>query len=92
MLEVDNETTTFMASTSSNVNKASKSGSGEGQKGFYEQWKHSYDEDQYDDNDFDDPGLTNVQMQFANAFDMRLRGQIRECVCSKFHKRGMSFL
>ena len=68
MLEVDNETTTFMASTSSNVNKASKSDSGEGQKGLYEQWKHSYDEDQYHDNDFNHRCLTDLQMEFAKCF------------------------
>ncbi|GJU29525.1 hypothetical protein Tco_1173114 [Tanacetum coccineum] len=37
--EVYDETTTYMASTSFNVNKASKSGSGGGNKSLCEQWK-----------------------------------------------------
>ncbi|GKB76701.1 hypothetical protein Tco_0943596 [Tanacetum coccineum] len=31
----------------------------------------------YDDADFDDPGLTDAPMKFANAFDINLRGQLR---------------
>ncbi|GJR48116.1 hypothetical protein Tco_1316219 [Tanacetum coccineum] len=45
---------------SKKVNKASKSGSGVGNKIFYEQWKETYDEDPYDDDDCVDPGLTNA--------------------------------
>ncbi|GJV31415.1 hypothetical protein Tco_1391815 [Tanacetum coccineum] len=43
--EVYDETATYMASTSFNVNKTSKSGSGGGNKSFYEQWKESHGED-----------------------------------------------
>ncbi|GKF72272.1 hypothetical protein Tco_0208386 [Tanacetum coccineum] len=41
--EVYDETATLMASTSYNVNKTSKSGSGRGSKSLYEQWKESHD-------------------------------------------------
>ncbi|GJS82906.1 ATPase, F1/V1/A1 complex, alpha/beta subunit [Tanacetum coccineum] len=75
--EVYDETATYMASTSFNVNKASKSGSGERNKSLYEQWKKSHNEDPYEDDDFDDPGLTDAQVKFANAFDINLRGQLR---------------
>nr|GEV31087.1 hypothetical protein [Tanacetum cinerariifolium] len=75
--EVYDETATYMASTSFNVNKASKSGSGGGNKSVYEKWKESHGEDPNDDDDFDDPGLTNAQMKFVNAFDINLRGQLR---------------
>ncbi|GJW03743.1 putative ribonuclease H-like domain-containing protein [Tanacetum coccineum] len=34
-------------------------------------------EDSYDDGDFDDLGLTDAQIKFANAFDVNLRGQLR---------------
>ncbi|GKC63383.1 hypothetical protein Tco_1095981 [Tanacetum coccineum] len=34
-------------------------------------------EDPCDDDDFDDPSLTDAQMKFANAFDINLRGQLR---------------
>ncbi|GJY41461.1 hypothetical protein Tco_0428731 [Tanacetum coccineum] len=46
-------------------------------KSLYEQWKENHGEDPYDDDDFDDPGLTDAQMKFANAFDINLRGQLR---------------
>ncbi|GJX14846.1 hypothetical protein Tco_0206604 [Tanacetum coccineum] len=75
--EVYDETTTYKAFTGFNVNKASKSGSGEGNKSLYEQWKENHGEDPYDDDDFDDPGLTDAQMKFANAFDVNFRGQLR---------------
>ncbi|GJT10679.1 hypothetical protein Tco_0857721 [Tanacetum coccineum] len=39
--------------------------------------EESHGEDPYDDADFDDPGLTDAQMKFANAFDINLRGQLR---------------
>ncbi|GJT70253.1 hypothetical protein Tco_1029539 [Tanacetum coccineum] len=55
--EVYDETTTYMSSTGFNVNKASKSGSGGGNKSLYEQRKENHGEDLYDDDDFDDPGL-----------------------------------
>ncbi|GJR59135.1 hypothetical protein Tco_1501297, partial [Tanacetum coccineum] len=74
--EVYDETATYMASTSSNVNKPSKSGSG-GTKSLYEQWKKIHGEDPYSDDNFDDPGLTDAQMKFANAFEINLRGQLR---------------
>ncbi|GKC48233.1 hypothetical protein Tco_1065955 [Tanacetum coccineum] len=75
--EVYDETVTFMASTSSNVNKASKSGNGWGNKRLYEQWKKCHGEDPYNDDDFDDLVLTDAQIKFANAFDINLRGQRR---------------
>ncbi|GJX84728.1 hypothetical protein Tco_0335502 [Tanacetum coccineum] len=75
--EVYDETATYMASTSFNVNKASKRGNGGGNKSLYEQWKENHGEDPYDDDDFDDPGLTDAQMKFANAFDINLHGQLR---------------
>ncbi|GJW04267.1 hypothetical protein Tco_1563123 [Tanacetum coccineum] len=74
--EVYDETGTYMASTSFTVYKASKSGSRGGNKSLYEQWQESHSEDAYDDGDFDDPGLTDAQMKFANAFDINLRGQL----------------
>ncbi|GKF28048.1 hypothetical protein Tco_0094390, partial [Tanacetum coccineum] len=75
--EVYDETATYMASTSFNVNKTSKSNSVGGNKNLYEQWKERHGEDPYDDDDFDDPGLTDAQMKFANAFDINLPGQLR---------------
>ncbi|GJX85071.1 hypothetical protein Tco_0335845 [Tanacetum coccineum] len=75
--EIYNETATYMASTSFNVNKAFKSGSGGGNKSLYKQWKETSGVDPYDDDDFDDPGLTYAQMKFANAFDINLHGQHR---------------
>ncbi|GJU21343.1 hypothetical protein Tco_1154685 [Tanacetum coccineum] len=62
--EVFNKTTGSMTSTSSEVNK---SGSGVGNKGLYEQCKKTYNEDPYDDDDFDDCGLTNAHMKFATT-------------------------
>ncbi|GJZ61701.1 hypothetical protein Tco_0617838 [Tanacetum coccineum] len=46
-------------------------------KSLYKQRKESHGEDPYDDDDFDDPGLTNAQMKFFNAFDINLRSQLR---------------
>ncbi|GKE34305.1 reverse transcriptase domain-containing protein [Tanacetum coccineum] len=74
VLKVYNDTATFMVSTSSNVNEASKSGGGGGNKSLYEQWKEDHYEDRYDDDDFDDHGLTFAQMRFVDAFDISLRG------------------
>ncbi|GKB16352.1 hypothetical protein Tco_0850275 [Tanacetum coccineum] len=34
-------------------------------------------EDPYDDDDFDDPSLTDAQMKFANAFDINFHDQLR---------------
>ncbi|GJX27976.1 hypothetical protein Tco_0236055 [Tanacetum coccineum] len=39
--------------------------------------EENHGEDLYDDDVFDDPGFTNAQMKFANAFDINLRGQLR---------------
>ncbi|GJV57907.1 ATPase, F1/V1/A1 complex, alpha/beta subunit [Tanacetum coccineum] len=39
--------------------------------------EESHGEDPYDDDDFDDPGLTNAHMKFTNAFDINLRVQLR---------------
>ncbi|GJV29150.1 hypothetical protein Tco_1385598 [Tanacetum coccineum] len=66
-----------MASTGFNVNKASESDSDGGNKSLYEQWKENHGEDPYDDDDFDDPGLTDAQIKLVNAFNINLRGQIR---------------
>ncbi|GJU62550.1 hypothetical protein Tco_1244385 [Tanacetum coccineum] len=64
--EVFNENADFMASMSSKVDNNSKSGSGVGE---------AYIEDQYNDDDFDDCGLTDAQSKFANAFDISVCGQ-----------------
>ncbi|GJS17169.1 hypothetical protein Tco_0411641 [Tanacetum coccineum] len=40
----------------------------------YNETKDTYDENPYDDDDFDDFGLTKTQMAFANAFYISLRG------------------
>nr|GEW60578.1 ribonuclease H-like domain-containing protein [Tanacetum cinerariifolium] len=71
--EVYDETATYMTSTGFNVNKASNSGTGEGNKSLYKQWKENHAEDPYDDDNFDDPGLSDAQIKFANAFDTNLR-------------------
>ncbi|GJT34525.1 hypothetical protein Tco_0924944 [Tanacetum coccineum] len=39
--------------------------------------EENHGEDPYDNDDFDDPGLTDAQMKFAYAFDINLRGQLR---------------
>ncbi|GJS91593.1 reverse transcriptase domain-containing protein [Tanacetum coccineum] len=65
--EVFNENSDFMASMSSKVDNNSKSGSGVGE---------AYIEDQYNDDDFDDCGLTNAQSKFANAFDISVCGTV----------------
>ncbi|GJS27758.1 hypothetical protein Tco_0488378 [Tanacetum coccineum] len=62
---------------SSKVNKSSKSGSGVGNKCLCEKYKEAYNEDPYDDNDFNDCGLTDAQIKFVNSFDISLRGQLR---------------
>ncbi|GJT57447.1 hypothetical protein Tco_0992501 [Tanacetum coccineum] len=72
--DVFNETVGFMASTSSKVEKYPKSGSGVESKSMYEQWRENYVQDPYDDDDFDDCDLTSTALQFANAFDINLRG------------------
>ncbi|GKA99056.1 hypothetical protein Tco_0826993 [Tanacetum coccineum] len=38
--------------------------------------EENHGEDPYDDDDFDDPHLTDAQMKFANAFDINLHGQL----------------
>ncbi|GKE14263.1 putative reverse transcriptase domain-containing protein [Tanacetum coccineum] len=43
----------------------------------FEQLKDTCNYDPYDDDDFDDCGLTDTQMKFANSFDICLPGQIR---------------
>ncbi|GJW64169.1 probable BOI-related E3 ubiquitin-protein ligase 3 [Tanacetum coccineum] len=37
----------------------------------------NHGEDSYNDDDFDDLGLTDAQIKFVNAFDINLRGQFR---------------
>ncbi|GJW46768.1 hypothetical protein Tco_0078414, partial [Tanacetum coccineum] len=66
--EVCDEIATYMASTGFNVNKASKSGSGGGNKSLYEQWKKNHDEDPYNDfaclsNLFTSPSFLNLQVK-----------------------------
>nr|GFB17068.1 hypothetical protein [Tanacetum cinerariifolium] len=68
--EVFNETEIFMALRISKVKKSYKSGSGVGNKSLYEKWKKTYNEDPHNDDDFDDCGLTDAQMKFANSFDI----------------------
>nr|GEW33677.1 hypothetical protein [Tanacetum cinerariifolium] len=75
--EVFNETAGFMASRSSKVDNHSKSGSGVESKSMYEQWRDTYVEDRYNDDNFDDCGLTDASLKFANAFDISLHGQLR---------------
>ncbi|GJR99709.1 hypothetical protein Tco_0316218 [Tanacetum coccineum] len=55
-----------------NVHSKSKVDEGVGNKSLYEQWKETYDEDPYNEYDFDDCGLIDTQMAFANAFDINL--------------------
>ncbi|GKC11044.1 hypothetical protein Tco_1007826 [Tanacetum coccineum] len=74
--EVFNENAGFMASTSSKVENYSKSGSGVESTSMYEQWRETYNEDSYADDDFDDCGLTNALLKLANAFDISLHGQL----------------
>ncbi|GJV62800.1 hypothetical protein Tco_1473628 [Tanacetum coccineum] len=66
----------IMASMSHKVNNNSKSGSGVGNKSLYKQWRKIYIKDSYDDDDFDDCGLNTTQLKLANAFDIRVRGQV----------------
>ncbi|GJX69188.1 hypothetical protein Tco_0304915 [Tanacetum coccineum] len=74
--EVFNKNAGFMASTSSKVENYSKSGSGVESTSMYEQWRETYNEDSYADDDFDNCGLTNASLKLANAFDISLRGQL----------------
>ncbi|GJU46505.1 hypothetical protein Tco_1203771 [Tanacetum coccineum] len=61
----------------SKINKIAKNGSGMGNKSLYERWKETYHENPYNDDDFDDRGLSETHMAFANAFDISLSGQLR---------------
>ncbi|GKA83282.1 hypothetical protein Tco_0804877, partial [Tanacetum coccineum] len=45
----------------------SKWKSGGGNKSLYAQWMENHCDDSYDDDDFDNNGLTNAQMKFANV-------------------------
>ncbi|GJS40879.1 hypothetical protein Tco_0565922 [Tanacetum coccineum] len=51
----------------------SKSGDGAGMKSLYERWKNDYGEKPYNEDTRGD--LTEVQLDFYDAFDIRLRGQ-----------------
>ncbi|GJR27266.1 hypothetical protein Tco_1103498 [Tanacetum coccineum] len=82
--EVFNETAIFMTSTSSKVNKISKCSSSVGNKSFYENWNETCNEDMYDDDDFDDCGLTNAQMKFANSFDISLHDNLANNCSQKY--------
>nr|GFC41091.1 hypothetical protein [Tanacetum cinerariifolium] len=75
--EVYDETATYMASTGFNVNKASKSCSGGENKPCINNERKIMKKTPYDNDDFDDHGLTDAQMKFANAFHINLRGQLR---------------
>ncbi|GKA28553.1 hypothetical protein Tco_0714798 [Tanacetum coccineum] len=70
------ETTNFMVLMSSKVNNLSKNASGVGNKRLYGRWKSTDDDNPYDD-DFDDCGLTDTHLAFANGFDISLHGQIK---------------
>ncbi|GJV75391.1 reverse transcriptase domain-containing protein [Tanacetum coccineum] len=74
--EVYDETASFMAQAISKINNTSKNGSGVKNSSLYERWKKTYDDNLYDDDEFNDYGLTDAQMAFANAFDISLRAQI----------------
>ncbi|GJV05929.1 gag-aspartyl protease domain-containing protein [Tanacetum coccineum] len=67
--EVFNETLGFMTSINFKVNKSS---SGVRNKSLYEQWKETYNENPYNDDDFDYFGLIDAQMKFVNKFDISL--------------------
>ncbi|GKA65016.1 hypothetical protein Tco_0764723 [Tanacetum coccineum] len=77
VVEMFNETSGFMASTSSKVDNNFSSGSGVGSKSMYKQRRETYVEYPYDVDDFDDYGLTDAQLKFANTFDISLRVQLR---------------
>ncbi|GKB12732.1 hypothetical protein Tco_0846655 [Tanacetum coccineum] len=55
----------------------SESSNGRGNKSLYAQWMENHCDDSYDDDDFDNNGLTNAQMKFANVFNINLHGQLR---------------
>ena len=76
MEEVRNETANFMT-FNPKVNKASTSGTGVGNSSMYGQSKYFYEDDLYDDVDFDSLGLTEYQMDYAKAFDIKIHGKIR---------------
>nr|GEU37081.1 retrotransposon protein, putative, Ty1-copia subclass [Tanacetum cinerariifolium] len=59
----------FMTSTNFEVNKSC---SGVRNKSLYEQWKETYNENPYDDDDFDNFGLNDAEMKFTNEFDISL--------------------
>ncbi|GJY30440.1 hypothetical protein Tco_0413935 [Tanacetum coccineum] len=46
------------------------------EESMHEQWRETYTEDPYDDDDFDDCGLTDDLMAFANKFNISLCGQL----------------
>ena len=55
----------------------SKGGSRVGIRSLLEQWKEdTHDQNPYDDDEFDDCGLTDAQLKFTNAYDISLCGQI----------------
>ncbi|GJY29952.1 reverse transcriptase domain-containing protein [Tanacetum coccineum] len=72
--EVFNVTVSFRTSKLPKINKGYTSGTRVRNSSLYEQWKENYEEDPYDDDNFDDLGLTEEQLDFANAFDINLRG------------------
>ncbi|GJR54298.1 hypothetical protein Tco_1404819 [Tanacetum coccineum] len=72
--EAFNETTDFMASTSSKIDNSYKNGSGVVNKNMYEKLREAYIEDPYDDDDIDDCGLTEDKLNIANDFDISLQG------------------
>lgn len=89
--EVFNEMVNFITSDPV-ANKASTSGTRGEKSSLDEQWKETYEEDSYDDDDSNSLGLTEDQMAYANAFDINLRGQITQVFIVLVHKFGLSFL
>ena len=64
--EIFDETAGFMAS---------KSGGWIGRKSLYECWIDDYDDNPYDDDNCED--LTEEQLTFCDAYDIRVRGHTR---------------
>ncbi|GJT42542.1 hypothetical protein Tco_0951257 [Tanacetum coccineum] len=72
--EVFNETACFMPSTSSKVGNYSNSGSGVESKSMYEQWREAYADDPYNDDKFDNCGLTDASLKRYGFFRNMIEG------------------
>ena len=68
VLEIYNDSATYMAYTSFKVNEICKKVVVEWAGRVKQLKEETYDEDLYDDNEFDDCGLTKSQMEFAKCF------------------------